>query len=40
MATPQEALAAAYENWNAGDLDGYLCCTTRGSSCTAIPPSP
>jgi steroid delta-isomerase-like uncharacterized protein len=24
MATPQEALAAAYESWNAGDLDGYL----------------
>jgi predicted ester cyclase len=24
MATPQEALAAALEKWNAGDLDGYL----------------
>jgi len=24
MPTPQEALAAAYERWNAGDLDGYL----------------
>ena len=24
MATPQAALAAAYESWNAGDLDGYL----------------
>jgi predicted ester cyclase len=24
MATPKEALAAAVESWNAGDLDGYL----------------
>ena len=24
MATPQEALAAAVDSWNAGDLDGYL----------------
>jgi predicted ester cyclase len=24
MATPQEALQAAVERWNAGDLDGYL----------------
>jgi predicted ester cyclase len=24
MATPQEALAAAQDRWNAGDLDGYL----------------
>lgn len=24
MATPQEALSAALERWNAGDLDGYL----------------
>ncbi len=24
MPTPQEALSAAYERWNAGDLDGYL----------------
>jgi predicted ester cyclase len=24
MATPSEALSAAVERWNAGDLDGYL----------------
>src|SRR5919106_3712150 len=24
MPTPREALSAAYESWNAGDLDGYL----------------
>jgi predicted ester cyclase len=24
MPTPQEALTAAVESWNAGDLDGYL----------------
>jgi predicted ester cyclase len=24
MATPQEALSAARDSWNAGDLDGYL----------------
>lgn len=24
MATPQQALSAAMERWNAGDLDGYL----------------
>ncbi len=24
MATPQQALAAAYESWNAGSLDRYL----------------
>jgi steroid delta-isomerase-like uncharacterized protein len=24
MPGPQQALATAYENWNAGDLDGYL----------------
>src|SRR3954447_2650891 len=24
MPTPQEALSAALESWNAGDLDGYL----------------
>ncbi len=24
MPTPQEALSAAFEHWNAGDLDGYL----------------
>jgi hypothetical protein len=30
MATPQEALAAAYESWNAGDLDGYLCLYDEG----------
>jgi predicted ester cyclase len=24
MATPQEALSAAVESWNAGDLEGYL----------------
>jgi predicted ester cyclase len=24
MPTPQDALSAAYERWNAGDLDGYL----------------
>ncbi|MEA2468745.1 MAG: hypothetical protein QOJ57_2871 [Thermoleophilaceae bacterium] len=24
MATPQEALSAAVDSWNAGDLDGYL----------------
>ena len=24
MATPQDALTAAHERWNAGDLDGYL----------------
>ena len=30
MATPQEALAAAYQSWNAGDLDGYLCLYDEG----------
>ena len=24
MATPQQALDAAYQSWNGGDLDGYL----------------
>jgi predicted ester cyclase len=24
MATPQEALTAAHDSWNAGDLEGYL----------------
>lgn len=24
MPTPREALSAAYESWNAGDLDAYL----------------
>jgi steroid delta-isomerase-like uncharacterized protein len=24
MPTPQEALSAAYQSWNTGDLDGYL----------------
>ena len=24
MPTPREALSAAYESWNAGNLDGYL----------------
>jgi predicted ester cyclase len=24
MPTPQDALSAAFERWNAGDLDGYL----------------
>jgi hypothetical protein len=24
MATPQQALSAAQQRWNAGDLDGYV----------------
>jgi enoyl-CoA hydratase/carnithine racemase len=40
MATPQEALAAAYESWNAGDLDGYLCLYDEGIVLHGYSPSP
>jgi hypothetical protein len=38
MPTPQEALSAALDRWNAGDLDGYLSLYDEESACTAIPP--
>jgi hypothetical protein len=39
MPTPREALSAAYESWNAGDLDAYLEFYDRASGCTANRPS-
>ena len=40
MATPQAALAAAYESWNAGDLDGYLSLYDEGIAWHGYSPQP
>ena len=40
MATPQAALAAAYESWNAGDLDGYLSLYDEGIALHGYSPEP
>jgi predicted ester cyclase len=40
MATPQEALAAAYGSWNAGDLDGYLSLYDEGIALHGYSPEP
>jgi hypothetical protein len=40
MATPQEALDAAYKSWNAGDLDGYLCLYDEGIALHGYSPEP
>jgi hypothetical protein len=34
------ALAAAYESWNAGDLDGYLCLYDEGIALHGYSPEP
>lgn len=40
MPTPQEALSAAYERWNAGDLDGYLSLYDEGIALHGYSPEP
>lgn len=40
MATPQEALTAAYGSWNAGDLDGYLSLYDEGIALHGYSPEP
>jgi predicted ester cyclase len=40
MPTPQEALSAAYERWNAGDLDGYLSLYDEGIHLHGYSPEP
>jgi steroid delta-isomerase-like uncharacterized protein len=40
MATPQEALDAAVERWNAGDLDGYLELYDEGIRLHGFSPEP
>ena len=40
MPTPQEALSAAYEGWNAGDLDGYLSLYDEGIRLHGYSPEP
>jgi predicted ester cyclase len=40
MATPQEALSAAVERWNAGDLDGYLALYDEGIRLHGYSPEP
>jgi hypothetical protein len=40
MATPQEALDAAVERWNAGDLDGYLDLYDEGIRLHGYSPEP
>jgi len=40
MPTPQEALSAAFERWNAGDLDGYLSLYDEGIRLHGYSPEP
>ena len=40
MPTPQEALSAAYESWNAGDLNGYLSLYDEGIALHGYSPEP
>ncbi len=40
MSTPQEALSAAIEHWNADDLDGYLSLYDEGVRLHGYPPEP
>jgi len=40
MATPQEALPAALERWNAGDLEGYLSLYDEGIRLHGYSPEP
>ncbi len=40
MPTPQEALSAAFESWNAGDLDGYLSLYDEGIRLHGYSPEP
>jgi hypothetical protein len=40
MVTPQAALAAAHESWNAGDLDGYLSLYDEGIALHGYSPEP
>ena len=40
MPTPQEALSAAYERWNADDLDGYLALYDQGITLHGYSPEP
>ena len=40
MSTAQEALAAAYESWNAGDLNGYLSLYDEGIALHGYSPEP
>ena len=40
MATPQASLAAAYESWNAGDLDGYPSLYDEGIALHGYSPEP
>ncbi len=40
MPTPQEALSAAIDRWNAGDLDGYLSLYDEGIRLHGYSPEP
>ena len=40
MPTPQQALSAAFERWNAGDLDGYLSLYDEGIRLHGYSPEP
>ena len=40
MPTPREALSAAYESWNAGDLNGYLALYDEGITLHGYSPEP
>jgi predicted ester cyclase len=40
MPTPQQALSAALERWNAGDLDGYLWLYDEGIALHGYSPEP
>ena len=40
MPAPQEALSAAVESWNAGDLDGYLRLYDEGIRLHGYSPEP
>ena len=40
MPAPQEALSAAFERWNAGDLDGYLSLYDEGIRLHGYSPDP
>jgi len=40
MPAPQEALSAAFECWNAGDLDGYLSLYDEGIRLHGYSPEP
>src|SRR5690349_24987544 len=40
MSTAQEALSAAYQSWNAGDLNGYLSLYDEGIALHGYSPEP